>query len=47
VSILTPIGTALLGLKAGQSIHWVANDGRSHRLTIGSVAMPELEAGQQ
>jgi regulator of nucleoside diphosphate kinase len=47
VSILTPIGTALLGLKAGQSIHWVANDGRSHRLTIVSVAMPELEAGQQ
>jgi len=37
VSILTPIGTALLGLKAGQSIDWVANDGRSHRLTIVSV----------
>lgn len=46
VSILTPIGTALLGLKAGQSIDWIANDGRSHRLTIVSVAMPEGEAGQ-
>jgi regulator of nucleoside diphosphate kinase len=45
VSILTPIGTALLGLKAGQSIDWVANDGRTHQLTIVSVTMPEVEAG--
>lgn len=46
VSILTPIGTALLGLKAGQSIDWVANDGRTHRLTIVSVEAPEAQAGQ-
>ena len=46
VSILTPIGTALLGLKAGQSIDWVANDGRSHRLTIVSVEAPEAEEAQ-
>lgn len=46
VSILTPIGTALLGLKAGQSIDWVANDGRSHRLTINSVTAPQDEAQQ-
>ncbi|GGE55737.1 nucleoside diphosphate kinase regulator [Agaricicola taiwanensis] len=37
VSILTPIGTALLGLRAGQSIDWTANDGRKHRLTVLSV----------
>lgn len=37
VSILTPIGTALLGLSPGQSIDWFARDGRSHRLTILSV----------
>lgn len=37
VSILTPIGTALLGLRSGQSIDWTANDGRTHRLTIVSV----------
>jgi len=37
ISILTPIGTALLGLKVGQSIDWTANDGRTHRLTIISV----------
>ncbi len=44
VSILTPIGTALLGLRTGQSIDWVANDGRTHRLSILSVeqATPEI-----
>ena len=38
VSILTPIGTALLGLSVGQSIDFAANDGRIHRLTIVSVS---------
>jgi regulator of nucleoside diphosphate kinase len=37
VSILTPIGTALIGLKPGQSITWRARDGRQHELTIVSV----------
>ncbi|MBL8659343.1 MAG: nucleoside diphosphate kinase regulator [Rhodospirillales bacterium] len=37
VSILTPIGAALLGLSPGQSIGWTARDGRRHRLTIVSV----------
>lgn len=40
VSILTPIGTALLGLSPGQSLGWVARDGRGHRLTILSVRPP-------
>ncbi len=30
VSILTPIGVALIGLAAGQSIDWAARDNRSH-----------------
>lgn len=34
VSILTPIGTALIGLSPGQSIAWTARDGREHRLTV-------------
>jgi regulator of nucleoside diphosphate kinase len=38
VSILTPIGTALLGLSAGQTIDFVANDGREHRLSIVAAA---------
>ena len=37
VSILTPIGAALIGLSVGQSIDWTARDGRTHRLTIESV----------
>ncbi|MBX9462674.1 MAG: GreA/GreB family elongation factor [Aquamicrobium sp.] len=30
VSILTPIGVALIGLAAGQTIDWTARDNRSH-----------------
>ena len=37
VSILTPIGTALIGLSPGQSIDWTARDGRAHRLTVLAV----------
>jgi regulator of nucleoside diphosphate kinase len=37
ISILTPIGTALLGLREGQSIEWKARDGRTCRLTVISV----------
>ncbi|MDN2565483.1 nucleoside diphosphate kinase regulator [Aquibium sp. A9E412] len=37
ISILTPIGAALIGLKAGQSIDWTARDGRGHRLTVEDV----------
>lgn len=37
VSIATPIGAALIGLSAGQSIGWTARDGRTHRLTVESV----------
>jgi regulator of nucleoside diphosphate kinase len=40
VSILTPIGAALIGLSAGQSIDWKARDGRIHRLTVESVEAP-------
>ncbi|MGJ4854357.1 nucleoside diphosphate kinase regulator [Labrys sp. KB_33_2] len=37
VSILTPIGTALLGLSPGQSITWKARDGREHELRVTTV----------
>ncbi len=37
ISILTPIGTALIGLSEGQSIDWTARDGRVHRLTVNTV----------
>jgi regulator of nucleoside diphosphate kinase len=37
VSVLTPIGVALLGLAPGQSINWSGRDGQVHRLTVESV----------
>lgn len=41
ISILTPIGAALIGLSAGQSIDWVARDGRLQRLRVEHVECPE------
>jgi regulator of nucleoside diphosphate kinase len=40
VSILPPIGTALIGRSEGQSIDWTARDGSSHRLTVLAVEPP-------
>lgn len=37
VSILTPVGTALIGLSQGQSIVWIARDGRQHELSVLAV----------
>jgi regulator of nucleoside diphosphate kinase len=44
VSVLTPIGVALIGLSAGQSIDWTARDGRVHRLTVETVQPPASAA---
>jgi len=40
ISVVTPIGAALIGLTAGQSIDWTARDGQSHLLTVESVQPP-------
>jgi regulator of nucleoside diphosphate kinase len=40
VSILTPLGTALIGLAKGGSIMWTGRDGRSHELTVLAVEQP-------
>lgn len=37
ISVLTPVGTALLGLSTGQTIAWIARDGREHELTVLAV----------
>lgn len=37
VSILTPVGSALLGLSVGQSIDWQAPGGRPLRLRVTSI----------
>ncbi|WP_398471600.1 nucleoside diphosphate kinase regulator [Tardiphaga sp.] len=40
ISILTPIGAALIGLKAGQSIIWRTRGGEEHELTVEAVSAP-------
>ena len=40
VSILAPVGTALLGLSVGQSIDWVAPGGGKLRLRVIAVHAP-------
>ncbi|MBR0554867.1 nucleoside diphosphate kinase regulator [Ciceribacter sp. L1K23] len=45
VSILTPIGTALLGMPKGRTIDFTANDGRQHKLTVVSVTKATTENG--
>ena len=37
VSILAPVGSALLGLSIGQSIDWTTPEGRSLRLRVTAV----------
>ncbi|NGN45272.1 nucleoside diphosphate kinase regulator [Mesorhizobium sp. CGMCC 1.15528] len=44
ISILTPIGTALIGLSPGQSISWTARDGRTHELEVLDVRKPGAPA---
>lgn len=41
ISILTPIGAALIGLSTGQSIAWTTRDGREHELTVIDVEQPD------
>ena len=43
ISVLTPVGTALIGLRAGQSISFRTRDGRPQMLTVLSVLPPESE----
>jgi regulator of nucleoside diphosphate kinase len=37
ISVLTPIGAALIGLSEGQSIDWTTRDGREQSLTVLGV----------
>jgi regulator of nucleoside diphosphate kinase len=37
ISVMTPVGAALIGLAEGQSISWTARDGRRHELIVVKV----------
>lgn len=45
ISVLAPIGTALLGLSVGQTIDWPLPRGRTRRLRIVQVVYQPEEAG--
>ena len=40
ISVMTPIGAALVGLRRGQSITWLTHDGRKQMLTVLRVTHP-------
>lgn len=47
ISVLTPVGIALLGLTVGQSIDWTDRGGHRHELTVvrvGSTDVPDAPA---
>lgn len=44
LSVLAPVGAALLGLSAGQSIAWTLPDGREVELRVRSVQPPAAAA---
>jgi len=46
ISVLTPIGTALIGLPVGKSIDWTTRNGEKKRLTVLSVGEPAVAEPQ-
>jgi regulator of nucleoside diphosphate kinase len=47
VSVLAPVGTALLGLSVGQSIEWPMPTGHSRRLRVVAVPYQPEAAGDR
>ena len=45
ISVLVPVGTALLGLRVGQSIDWELPSGETHRYRIIEVPYQPESAG--
>lgn len=46
ISILSPVGNALIGLKAGDSIDWNRPDGATFQLTVLEVQYQPERAGE-
>ena len=45
ISILTPVGAALIGLSPSQAMEWSGNDGKERLLTVLAVSRPQSGAG--
>jgi regulator of nucleoside diphosphate kinase len=46
ISIMTPVGAALYGLSAGQTIDWPDLEGRERPIRILAVRQPETDQGK-
>jgi regulator of nucleoside diphosphate kinase len=46
ISVLTPIGTALIGLSVGKSIDWTTRTGETKRLTVLKACAPAVSEPQ-
>lgn len=46
LSVLTPVGNALLGLKAGDSIDWTRPDGGRFTVTVREIVYQPERAGE-
>ena len=40
ISVLTPVGAALIGLSPGQFMEWTGNDGKERVLRVSAVSRP-------
>ncbi len=45
ISVLTPVGAALIGLSPGQAMEWSGNDGKGRLLTVLAVSRPQSDCG--
>ena len=43
ISVLTPVGAALIGLSPGQAMEWSGNDGKERLLTVLTVSRPRSD----
>jgi regulator of nucleoside diphosphate kinase len=43
ISVLTPVGAALIGLSPGQAMEWSGNDGKECLLTVLAVSRPQSD----
>jgi regulator of nucleoside diphosphate kinase len=44
ISVLTPIGAALIGLSVGDAMNWETRSGEMKRLTVLNVRQPQPDA---
>ncbi|MDP9901623.1 GreA/GreB family elongation factor [Variovorax ginsengisoli] len=46
ISVLSPVGTALLGLRVGDMANWVAPDGSGGQLQVAAIAYQPEASGE-